>query len=203
MNTLTSAQVARLKAMLSHGASTREALPACVGGTTVGNGLWRFFSETLPQCGVARWNEEWCAAWGIPKENAFTFGEDAFGNQLILTTSGNTVYVCDHENGSCFDLELGMVDLLESVVQHGLSWIDFYSNGSLEVAQALLAGVTWEQHLHWTQPLILGGAITSSNVSIVDRFTHLSGHAQLWKQVSGAAPGTEIRTNNGTGTISK
>lgn len=193
MITLTNNQVVRLSDMLLSDISSREALSTCVGGTGIGNGLWRFFSESHPSCGVSRWNEEWCAAWGLLKENAFTFGEDVFGNQLILTANGNTVYVCDHENGSCFDLELSVADLLESAVQHGLSWIDFYSNGSLEVAQDLLGGITWEQHLHWTQPLILGGAIASSNISVMDRFAHLSGHTQLWKQISGIIPGTEIR----------
>jgi hypothetical protein len=127
-------------------------------------------------------------------ENVFTFGEDVFGNQLIVTAGTNTVLLCDHENGACFDLQLDVVDLLESVVQHGLSWVDFYSNGSLEVAQELISGITWEQHLHWIHPLILGGAITDTNLSVVDRSAHLAGHVQLWKQVSGLAPGTEIRT---------
>lgn len=193
VSTLTNDQVARLEAMLSQGVAGREAIPVSVGGVTLENGLWRVFSEACPKCGVSRWNKEWCAAWGIPEENAFTFGEDAFGNQLILTANGNTAHICDHEDGSCFDLELGVVDLLESIVQHGLSWIDFYSNGSLDVAQERVAGLTWEQHLHWTQPLILGGAIAPSNVSVVDRFAHLAGHAQLWRQISGVDPGTEIR----------
>lgn len=193
MTTLTTDQIVRLNAALAGGASPREALPACIGGTVVCNGLWRFFSDSHPKCGVAHWNAVWCAAWAFPKENAFTFGEDVFGNQLILTTNGTTAHVCDHENGSCCDLQLGVAYLLESVIQHGLSWIDFYSNGSLEVAKGFAGDVTWEQHLHWTHPLILGGAITSPNLSVVDRFAHLSGHAKLWKQVSEIDPGTEIR----------
>ena len=86
-----------------------------------------------------------------------------------------------------------MVDLLESVVQHGLSWIDFYSNGSLDVARGFVANITWEQHLHWIQPIIFGGMITPSNISVIDSFAHLLGHAQLWRQVSRDDPGTEIR----------
>jgi hypothetical protein len=41
--------------------------------------------------------------------------------------------------------------------------------------------------------LILGGVVAVGNVSIVDRFAHLSGHAELWKQIGGIPPGTEIR----------
>lgn len=186
-------QLVRLKAVLSQSDAVREALPACVGGKTLGNACWRLFSESHPKCGIDRWNQEWCAAWGIPRETAFMFGEDVFGNQLIVIASNKTVYVCDHENGSCYDLQLGVVDLLESVLKHGLSWIDFYSNGSLDVALGFVVGLTCEQQLHWTQPLILGGEIKPSNVSVVDRFAHLSGHIQLWKQVSALPPCTEIR----------
>ena len=110
----------------------------------------------------------------------------------MLPARKSTVYVCDHENGSCYDLLLGVADLLETVLQHGAAWIDFYANGSLEVAEALVARVTWEQHLHWTHPLFLGGTIASSNVSVVDRFAHLFGHAEPWKQIAGLPPGTEI-----------
>jgi hypothetical protein len=192
MHSLVKEQIDNLTARVARGIPIREALPDSVGGAAVSGGVWRFFSENHPRCGVIRWNEEWCAAWGLRKENVFAFGEDALGNQLILSANRDTVYICDHENGSCFDLELGVVDLLESVLAYGLSCIDFYSNGSLEVAQGLVATVDWEQHLHWTQPLILGGEIDASNVSILDRFAHLSGHLELWKQVSGAAPGSEI-----------
>ncbi len=193
MDTLTSDRLLQLRDALSRGASVREAVPASLGGTILGDGCWRLFSNRHPECGVALWNEEWCAAWGIPKTNVFTFGEDVFWNQIIVTADENTVYVCDHENGSCFDLQLGVVDVLESVLQHGLSWIDFYSNGSLEVAKGLMAEIAWEQQLHWVQPLILGGVVKSSNVTKVGRSAHLSGHVQLWKQVAGLAPGTEIR----------
>jgi hypothetical protein len=193
MNALDVGQIARLRRVLEGGAPPREAVSSLIGGTIACSGLWRFFSPSHPKCGIARWNEEWCAAWALPKEDIFTFGEDVFGNQLLLPAKESTVYVCDHENGSCHDLELGVVDLLEAVLQHGLAWIDFYSNCSLEIAVSLVPGVTWEQHLHWTQPVILGGATASSNVSVVDRFAHLSGHTKLWKQLSGTAPGTEIR----------
>lgn len=193
MNSLVMDQIVRLRASLAGGVSPREALLECVGGTVLCNGLWRLYSAAHPKCGVDHWNEEWCLAWGLSKENVFAFGEDVFGNQLILTAQGTTVYLCDHENGSCHDLDLGVADLLEAGIVHGLSWIDFYSNGSLDIAKGFLTTVTWEQHLHWTQPLILGGAIAAQNVSVVDRVLHLSGHAKLWKQLSGLPAGTEFR----------
>lgn len=192
MNSLTTGQIIDLRALVAGGVSFREAMPGSIGGAAIGDGLWRFFSDSHPQCGVDRWNDEWCVAWALPKESVFAFGEDVFGNQLLLTAGGSTVHVCDHENGSCHDLELGAMDLLEASLQHGISWVDFYSNGSLEIAKGFLAGITWEQHLHWVQPLILGGAVATQNVSIVERLTHLSGHAKLWKQISEMPPGTEI-----------
>lgn len=193
MNPLTTQQVALLQSTLEHGSVVRETVAAFIGGTVVGGGLWRFFSSGHPSIGIDGWNDRWCAAWALPKESIFAFGEDVFGNQLLLTSKESTVYVCDHENGSCHDLELGPTDLLAAVLQHGLSWIDFYSNGSPDVAMEFLASLGWEQHLHWTQPLVLGGPVTAQNVSIVDRFAHLTGHAKLWTQISGAPPGTEIR----------
>lgn len=192
MNTLTNEHIARLKDALSQGQSPQRAISACLGGATAGEGVRRFFSPRHPQSGVERWNEEWCAAWGISNENCFAFGEDIFGNQLLLIANERNVYTCDHENGSCIDLELSLIELLESVAIHGLTWIDFYSNGSIPIAQQYSTRVSWEQHLHWTQPLILGGAISSSNITVVNRFEHLTGHSKLWSQISRSAPGSEI-----------
>lgn len=192
MNLLTINQIAHLQSSLKRELDVRQIVPAFIGGTVVCGGFWRFFSSDHPNGGIDHWNEQWCNAWALPQRNIFAFGEDVFGNQLILTNKELNVYVCDHENGSCHDLELGVADLLEAVLQHGLSWIDFYSNGSLEIAMKFIATLSWEQHLHWTQPLVLGGSATAQNVSIVDRFTHLTGHIKLWKQISGESPGTEI-----------
>ena len=191
MDSLSSKQIASAREALAEGATIRRALPVSLGGAGTASGLWRFFSEGCPNGGVERWNEEWCRAWSIPLETCFCFGEDVFGNQLVLIPDSSTIYLCDHENGACHDLELGLGDLLESVLAHGLDWIDFYSNGSLDIARGFLAGIGWEQHLHWTHPVVLGGSIAVENVSIVDRLPHVTGHASLWRQISGLPPGTE------------
>jgi hypothetical protein len=186
-------QLVRLRQRITNGESPRKVLPNSIGGTELCNGLWRFFSSDHPKSGVDHWNEEWCTAWGLSTKNVFVCGEDIFGNQLILPEEKTTVYLCNHENGSCDNLDLGIADLLEACLRHGLSWIDFYSDGSLNVAQSRLSDLTWEQHLHWTQPLILGGEVALNNLSIVDRFVHLAGHAKLWKQLSGLPTGVEVR----------
>lgn len=186
-------QVDELKAAVVAGSPLTEALPRHIGGRSAGGGLWRFFSPGHPARGMDSWNQEWCEAWGLPCDAVLSFGEDVFGNQLLIVAGRPTAFLCDHEDGSCHDLELGAIDLLQAVVQHGVSWIDVYGNGALPVGLSLLPRVSWEQHIHWTQPLILGGAASVSNASIVDRHAHLRGHAALWKQVSDLPRGAEIR----------
>lgn len=192
MELLTDKEIAKIKTIIPNEPSIVSSLPTIIGGLGVAQGLWRFFSPIHPSCSINVWNEEWCKAWGIQGNNLFVFGEDVFGNQLLITLGQSTVYLCDHENGSCHDLELDVSNLLESVTEHGLDWIDFYSNGSLRVPQDLRASLTWEQHLHWIHPLILGGATTPNNILIIDRFRHLHGHVKLWNQVSHLPPDTEI-----------
>ncbi|MBP8953966.1 MAG: hypothetical protein KBI47_16335 [Armatimonadetes bacterium] len=193
MDKLSTSQTTDLRDALSRGLPMIEGVPRHIGGKSIEEGLWRFFSPNHPACGIRRWNEEWSSAWGVANDGVFTFGEDVFGNQLLFTPARTTVLLCDHENGACYDLELGVLDLLEAAVEHGLSWIDFYSNGALSVGRGFLPQVNWEQHLHWTRPLILGGAVTAENTAVVDRFTHLHGHAKLWRQVSDLPPGTEVQ----------
>lgn len=192
IQTLASEQLAQLKKALDRGERPARALPACVGGASVGEGRWRFFSESHPQMGIASWNEAWRTGWSLKSEDVFAFGEDVFGNQLVVRASGATVFLCNHEDGVCFDLEMNPAELLEMAAKHGLSWIDFYEDGSLDVAKPFLPKVTWENHLHWTTPLILNGRVEEKNLTLVDRLKHLSGHAQLWRQISDLPPGTEV-----------
>lgn len=192
MNPLTADQVLRLQSALESGLPLREAAPVIIGGTVVNGGFWRFFSSRHPTMGIDRWNEEWCATWALPKDSIFVVGEDVFGNQLLLTPKDSTMHVCDHENGACHNLDLGPADLLGAVLRYRVSWIDFYSNGSPAVAAGFLAELGWEQHLHWTHPLVLGGSVTAQNVSVVERLAHLHGHAKLWARISGLEGGGEL-----------
>lgn len=192
MDMINTADIADLKTAIAEGHLLSGLLPQCVGGKGLEGGMWRLFSKTHPSCGLEEWNQEWCSAWGITDESVLAFGEDIFGNQLLVVQSHSTIYLCDHENGSCHDLELEVIDLLDSVVHHGIEWIDFYSKETMKVGRYYLPRLTWEQHVHWTQPLILNGEMTMQNTSIVDRLAHMQGHAQLWAQVSGLSHGDEV-----------
>ncbi len=55
-----------------------------------------------------------------------------------------------------------------------------------------LPQVSPDQHLHWTQPLILGGSTTVANTSVLDRNQHLVGHARLWRQIGNLPPGSSV-----------
>lgn len=171
-----------------------EALAKALADFQVEEGLWRFFSDQYPNGGVACWNEDfsWLAEWGIPSKRLYAFGEDIFGNQLIIQPTSENTFLWNHENGDLFDLLLDPVVLLETVASSGLDWIDFYNDGSLSVARKKLMDVPVDCHLHWTTPLILGGKVTEDNVSVVERVMHLKGHAKLWRQLRGREPGTSV-----------
>lgn len=193
MDELNISQIKDLRDALSRSVPMIEAIPRSIGGRSIEEGLWRFFSPKHPACGAGRWNAEWSSAWSAVNDDVFAFGEDIFGNQLLFTNARTAVLLCDHENGACHDLELGVLELLEAAIEHGLAWIDFYSNGALSLGRRFLPQVDWEHHLHWTQPLILGGSVTPENTAVVDRFAHLHGHAKLWRQVSDLPPGAEVQ----------
>lgn len=192
MQPLPELQIQALRNSLAN-SSPRVAIPSTIGGFTVCQGFWRIFSHANPKEGVAAWNMRWCKAWGVSGDQVFAFGEDVFGNQLVLSRSNKYVHICDHENGQAVDTELGLIDLLESVAGHGVSWLDFYGNGAFDVASRFLQTLDWEDHLHWTKPLILNGAVSRENVSVVNRNAHLSGHEAIWKEISSLPPGTQIR----------
>lgn len=191
---LESTNVDRLKHALDGGLPITDALPRTIGGTVVCDGLWRFYSDSWPQGGIQRWNSssQWKQNWSefLPA-GGIAFGEDVFGNQLMIVAGKAPVFLWDHENGECVDLIADPVELLAVSVDSGIDWIDFYENGTLAVGRRL-GSVDRASHLHWTRPLTLGGDVSEANVSIVERESHLAGHADLWKQLRDLPPGTEL-----------
>jgi hypothetical protein len=191
---ITSHQLVRLDELLASGMPLLVALPQAVGGTTICDGLWRLFSNSWPQGGISGWNSAspWKLSWQpfLPT-GVFSFGEDVFGNQLILVDGFENAMVWNHENGESQDLFVRPCELLRTALESGIDWIDFYSDGSLAVARQYGA-VPLQMHLHWTTPLILGGPVSKENLTLVEREAHLVGHAQLWSQISGLPPGTTI-----------
>lgn len=187
-------QVTRLNELFATGATPPVAFPQSIGGTSLCDGIWRFFSDSWPQGGITGWNvgSSWKSHWqSFLPSGLFSFGEDVFGNQLVLVGGCDNVLLWNHENGECHDLFVGPCELLRTVVESGMDWIDFYCDGSLAVARQHGA-VPLDMHLHWTTPLILGGQVSRDNISLVQREPHLVGHAKLWSQVSGLAPGTTV-----------
>ena len=191
---LTTSHVRRLEESIRGGTPPETALPTCIGNTAADGGVWRFFSDTYPPQGIRWWNESsgWVQHWKpfLPT-GIFSFGEDVFGNQLVILPGEENVFLWNHEDGALADLLWAPAELLSTVAESGVEWIDFYSNGSIGVARAYTK-LPDESHLHWTTPLILGGAVHSDNRSVVERERHLVGHAKLWLQVRGLEPGSTI-----------
>lgn len=191
---LESRHVEQLRESLAGGVPLAQAVQQTIGDADACGGLWRFYSESWPSGGVERWNERsaWKLHWrDFLPAGAFAFGEDVFGNQLIVVPGHENALLLNHENAECSDLYCDPVTLLATVLNDGVGWIDFYSDGSLTVARRFLP-LPREFHLHWTTPLILRGAVDDSNVSIVERESHLVGHAKLWAQLRGLPPGTAV-----------
>jgi hypothetical protein len=194
VNPLSQRDLTRLDDLLQSNLTLLEALPRCVGFTEAADGIWRFFSDSWPNNGVVGWNDgrTWKGQWAqfLPPQ-FFSFGEDVFGNQLALVSTCENVVLMNHENAELHDLLLGPYHLLNTVLENGVDWIDFYSDGSLDVARAH-GPVSLDVHLHWTTPLILGGQIDSANLSAVERKQHLIGHAKLWAQIADLPPGSVV-----------
>jgi hypothetical protein len=194
MTSLSKENLHLLRKELTTSVDPSNALRDSVGGRELCDGLWRLFSDSFPSGGTRYWNETspWRVSWGhFLAPELYSFGEDVFGNQLVLLPQHEEAYLWNHENGECHDLLVSPLELLETVFENGLEWIDFYGDGSLSIARRY-GQVPTNSHLHWTTPLILGGQVSFENVSLVERETHLVGHAKLWFQVSGLAAGTEI-----------
>jgi hypothetical protein len=187
-------QVVCLDELLASGAPPPVAFPQAIGGTSVCDSIWRFFSDSWPQGGILGWNvgSSWKSHWQpfLPS-GLFSFGEDVFGNQLVLVNGCDNALLWDHENGECCDLLVGPCELLRTALESGIAWIDFYSDGSLAIARQFGA-VPIDMHLDWTTPLILNGRVSRDNVSLLERELHLVGHAQIWSQLSGLPPGTTV-----------
>jgi len=194
MRNLSSEDCLQLRDGLSRTIPLSEALSTSVGETHADGGLWRFFSAHYPKGGVAEWNSSaaWKREWGFAPSLFYAFGEDLFGNQLVLRHGFENVHLWNHEDGSQADLLLDASTLLETVVQSGLDWIDIYKDGSLKIAQTRLMDVPVECHLHWTTLLMLGGKVSVGNTTVVERSMHLVGHAKLWIQLRGCDPGTIV-----------
>lgn len=178
--------IVRLKQMLDGGKPTLESFADALEGTDTNGGLWRFYFNEWPAGGIQHWNagSTWKDSWASFLPNGLlAFGEDVFGNQLVLLSGTTEVFLWNHEDGGCAELYLEPTALLETVLKSGIEWVDQYSDGSLEVARQY-GTVPLHSHLHWTVPLILGGAVHTSNVSLVERDSHLVGHAKLWSQIS-------------------
>lgn len=193
---LSTKHVRLLEGGTAGGTALEAALPAFVGNTVAGGGHWRLFSDTFPPRGVRWWNESsaWKEHWkSVLPTRLFSFGEDVFGNQLVIVPGKENVFLWSHEDGAFVDLLLAPAELLSTVVESGIDWIDFYGNGSLEVVRNYERNTPDDSHLHWTTPLVLGGAVGLENLSIVERERHLVGHAKLWFQVQGLEPGTPVR----------
>jgi hypothetical protein len=194
MSLLSHEHVAALRAQLANGVAPNTALPAALGTSRNADGLWRFYSGGWPGQGIDWWNaaSPWKAHWSrfLP-QGIFTFAEDLFGNQLAFIAGRDAVYLLNHESGGGYVLGASSVELLSRVVESGLDWIDFYADGSLQVARGF-GVVPEDSHLHWTTPLILGGAVAPDNLAIVPRDRHHVGHAKLWAQISELPPGSEV-----------
>ena len=191
---LESIHVDNLRHVLIEGRPLLDALPKVIGNTSACSGFWRFYSDSWPFGGIQLWNADsrWRLNWRelIP-QRAFAFGEDVFGNQLLVMDGLENVFLWNHENAECVDLYFPPVSLLETILKEGVGWIDFYDNGSIAVARQF-GPVANDFHLHWTTPLILGGVVNDSNISIIEREAHLIGHAKLWSQVRDLPPGTKV-----------
>ncbi|MGC3970158.1 MAG: hypothetical protein QM775_23365 [Pirellulales bacterium] len=186
-------QIALLDRLLASGTALPLAMPQAIGESSVFDGVWRFFSNSWPEGGVTGWNSgTWNTHWqSFLPAGFFCFGEDVFGNQLVVANGSDNALIWNHENGECNDLLVGPCELLRTALESGIDWIDFYSDGSLAVAKQYGA-VPFDMHLHWTTPLILGGQVDRGNLSLVQREAHLVGHAKLCSQVSGLPLGTTV-----------
>jgi hypothetical protein len=138
------------------------------------------------------WNSPslWKHAWRGLADFTF-FGEDVFGNQLLLDTKAN-VTLWNYENASASATGFDLVTILDTSLGYGLGWLDFYSDGSYLLAKDRQGQLPIGSHWHWTQPLILGGQVTGKNMTAVERVPHLIGHGRLWLQVGGIPVGSQI-----------
>jgi hypothetical protein len=191
---LSAIHVLLLEESIARGMTLEMAFSTSVGNTVAASGLWRFFSDTFPPQGIHWWNESsvWKEHWKPFLPNGLIcFGEDVFGNQLVIVHGEENIFLWNHEDGVLVDLLLVPTELLSTVAESGIDWIDFYAKGSLDIARKY-GRIPENSHLHWTTPLVLGGAVRLENLEVVERERHLVGHAKLWLQIVGIEPGSNI-----------
>lgn len=194
MSPLTREQVDALKEKPSKTPLDPPRIPSVLGGGTICDGLWRLYSDDWPDGGANHWNDEsgWAKAWdGYLSQGRFSFGEDVFGNQLLAIPGETNALLWNHENGDLFNLLVNPIELIETVFENGIDWIDFYEDGQLTIARQLLP-IPLDMHLHWATPLIAGGTVDESNTALIARVSHLVGHAKLWSQVANLPTGSAI-----------
>jgi hypothetical protein len=191
--------VRRFKSACDSAADILSAAADSIGGTTVADGFWRFFGREEPPPGIQQWNSAslWKAVWGSRAEGISSIGEDLFGNQLICSSGQSELLIWDHETGEVSSTLLTPDSTLESVVAHGVDWIDFYANGAPQIARQFAGRVAPTAHIHWTTPLALGGKVAVENTSIIDRVAHMVGHGKLWQQISDLSPGDRVIVKSG------
>src|SRR5258708_38942164 len=133
MTPLSFQQVSRLEQLLASGTTPPVAFPQALGGTSVCDSIWKFFSDSWPQGGISGWNtgSSWKTHWQpfLPS-GLFSFGEDVFGNQLVLVSGCENALLWNHENGECHDLFVGRCELVRTAVDRDFVWIDFYYDPS-------------------------------------------------------------------------
>ena len=193
MEGLTAGVVEEVKKRTAAGVPLADVVPGVLGGIVIDGGFWRIFgSNDLGTLSLARWNEPtlWKYAWNGSASPIF-WGEAVFGNQMLLDARGS-VFLWNHENASIIEIGFDLVTVLETSLTHGLGWLDFYGDGSYSVAKDREGDLPIESHLHWVQPRILGGKAVPKNVTLVERVQHLIGHGELWSQLRGMSPGTQV-----------
>jgi hypothetical protein len=114
----------------------------------------------------------------------------------VLLGKEANVILWNHEDASATATGFDLVTVLDTSLDYGLGWLDFYSDGSYLLAKDRQGELLIGSHWHWTQPLILGGPVTAKNMTAVERVQHLIGHAQLWLQVRGIPPGGRFVPRN-------
>jgi hypothetical protein len=114
-------------------------------------------------------------------------GEDAFGNVLILLNE--TVQIIDHEEFSLTNTYIELEEFKKTIISDGYFWVDCYTNEDLEIFNHYQQKLPIESHIHWIQPLFLGGNKELNNTVTLERLIHWKGHFELQKQIKGLDAG--------------
>ncbi len=180
-----------LRALVDSGEQVADALLKVGGRDLLFANTWRFFSTEFPPGGPDTVNAAaWRQVWRL--RSFHPFGEDVFGNLLVLLPGLPNAHFVDHECGAVHDLLLDPVTLIEVCATDGLGWLDPYAGDALRVAETEVGALLPDHHLHWVTPLILGGRAERANVMSLPREQHMRGHAELWSQIRDVPPGAWV-----------